>query len=152
MDFYLEYSVKSPSGTVSGLGNHAQALAILQEARRQIAAGHPGAAVIYSANEGQTRDLARVYAGHVAALDARTHANDAFQSVSLAFLAFYQRQRQRPTCPACDNVGPCDPCGAVIEAGNDATSLAQVALEAAFAAEAAAGRFAALLKGAEVSQ
>jgi hypothetical protein len=62
LDFYLEYSVKSPSGTVSGLGNHAQALAILQEARRQIAAGHPGAAVIYSANEGQTRDLARVYA------------------------------------------------------------------------------------------
>ena len=97
-------------------------------------------------------DLARVYAGHVAALDARTHANDAFQAVSLAFLACYQRQRQRPTCPACDNVGPCDPCGAVIEAGNDATSLAQVALEAAFAAEAAAGRFAALLKGAEVSQ
>jgi hypothetical protein len=94
-------------------------------------------------------DLARVHAAHVEALDARTRANDAFQSVSLAFLAFYQRQRQRPTCPDCDNVGPCDPCGALIEAGNDATSLAHVALEAAFAAEAAAGRFAALLKGTE---
>jgi hypothetical protein len=62
VDFYLEFAAKTASGTVSGLSNHDQALAILQEARRQIAAGHPGAAVIYSANEGQTRDLARVYA------------------------------------------------------------------------------------------
>lgn len=62
VDFYLQYAARTPSGAARGLGNHDQALAILQEARRQIAAGHPGAAVIYSANEGQTRDLARAYA------------------------------------------------------------------------------------------
>jgi hypothetical protein len=92
-------------------------------------------------------DGARSKLAHADALGARSQAFDAFGSVSLAFLAFYQRQRQRPTCPDCDNVGPCAPCGAVIEAGNDATSLARVALEAAVAAEAAAGRFAALVAG-----
>jgi len=58
IDFLLTYK----SGhTAGGLSNHEQAVAILTKGRALIEAGHPGAAIIYSANEGQTDDLAKAY-------------------------------------------------------------------------------------------
>ena len=58
IDFPLTYKSGHAPG---GLSNHEQAVAILTKGRALVAAGHPGAAIIYSANEGQTDDLAKAY-------------------------------------------------------------------------------------------
>lgn len=58
VDFLLTYKSGHAPG---GLSNHEQAVAILTRGRELIAAGHPGAAIIYSANDSQTDSLADAY-------------------------------------------------------------------------------------------
>lgn len=78
IDFLLTYKSGHAAG---GLSNHEQAVAILTKGRALIEAGHPGAAIIYSANEGQTDDLAKAYsegkykAGIAGANQAQVMAN-----------------------------------------------------------------------------
>jgi hypothetical protein len=59
IDFYLEYR---RDGSQGGLTSDDQALAMLEECKRLVAAGYKGAAITYSANEGQTKDLEAAYA------------------------------------------------------------------------------------------
>ena len=59
IDFYLEYRTAHGAG---GLTNDEQALEMLKACKRLIAAGCKGAAVIFSANENQTKDLEAAYA------------------------------------------------------------------------------------------
>jgi hypothetical protein len=59
INFLMTFQVKPGDG---GLTNDQQALAILSKARQLLAAGFPVVAIIYSANEGQTRALVKAYA------------------------------------------------------------------------------------------
>ena len=60
--FYLEYS-HTVDGKRAGHGNKEQADIILTKAKELMDdKGYPGVAIIYSANEGQTRALAKAYA------------------------------------------------------------------------------------------
>lgn len=59
IDLYLEYQ---KDGSQGGMTSDEQALAILEECKRLLAAGYKGAAITYSANEGQTKDLEAAYA------------------------------------------------------------------------------------------
>ena len=59
IDFYLEYRRRGGAG---GLTADQQAVAMLQACKKLVAAGHKGAAITYSANEGQTKALEAAYA------------------------------------------------------------------------------------------
>ncbi|TCL62920.1 hypothetical protein [Rhizobium sp. BK251] len=62
INFPLNYQVTLNDG---GLTPDEQAVEILTKGRELLTAGFPGVAIIYSANEGQTRDLMKAYSAGI---------------------------------------------------------------------------------------
>ena len=73
INFELVFQVKPKDG---GLNNDQQAIEILKKARHLLAVGFPVVAIIYSANEEQTRALVKAYAAgnYMAGIDGANQA------------------------------------------------------------------------------